>query len=98
MAGKKKRNRILIVAAGLLLLALLIAGVYELLLPPGAAFSERENRMLAEKPAFSWRAFFDGSFADAPADTQIKLRWPGENPSSVQGSSGFSLSGTTLPS
>ena len=76
MAGKKKKNRILIVAAGLLLLALLIAGVYELLLPPGAAFSERENRMLAEKPAFSWRAFFDGSFAD-DLEKYLADRFPG---------------------
>ncbi len=60
----KRKSLILTAAACLVLLLLLAAAVYELLLPAGPVFSDRENRMLAEKPAFSWKAFFDGSFAD----------------------------------
>ena len=64
MTGRGKKNRILLAAACLVLLLLLAAAVYELLLPAGPVFSERENRMLTERPAFSWKTFFDGSFAD----------------------------------
>ena len=50
--------------AWIVLLALLLAGGYELLRHNESTFSAHENRMLAEKPAFSIKSFLDGSFAD----------------------------------
>ncbi len=44
----KRKSLILTAAACLVLLLLLAAAVYELLLPAGPVFSDRENRMLAE--------------------------------------------------
>ena len=72
----KRKSLILTAAACLVLLLLLAAAVYELLLPAGPVFSDRENRMLAEKPAFSWKAFFDGSFAD-DLEKYLADRFPG---------------------
>ena len=76
MTGRGKKNRILLAAACLVLLLLLAAAVYELLLPAGPVFSERENRMLTERPAFSWKTFFDGSFAD-DLEKYLADRFPG---------------------
>ncbi len=73
---KKKRNMVPVAVACLVLLLLLAAAVYELLLPAGPVFSERENRILSEKPAFSWKAFFDGSFAD-DLERYLADRFPG---------------------
>ena len=76
MTREKKDNRVLMAIACLVLLLLLAAAAYELLLPAGPVFSERENRMLAERPAFSWKAFFDGSFAD-DLEKYLADRFPG---------------------
>ena len=74
---KKKKNRVLSFAACLALVALLLIGGYELLLVPrGAAFSSQENRMLAERPVLSVRAFFDGSFEDG-LESYLSDRFPG---------------------
>ena len=71
------RKRILSIAARAALLLLLLIGVYELAFAPkGPVFSERENRMLESKPAFSWKAFFDGTFADG-LETYLADRFPG---------------------
>ncbi|MBQ6865827.1 MAG: hypothetical protein IJO15_03220, partial [Clostridia bacterium] len=74
---RKKKNRALCFAAWVALIALLLLGGYELLLvPEGAAFSAQENRMLAERPGFSLRAFLDGSFADG-VEKYLSDRFPG---------------------
>lgn len=58
-------RNVLTVAACLALAALLAAGAFVLLgAPAEPTFSATENRMLAQRPAFSLSAFFDGSFAD----------------------------------
>ena len=59
------RKRILPAIAGIVLLLLFAAGVYELFFAPsGPVFSETENRMLKERPAFSLSSFLDGSYTD----------------------------------
>ena len=59
------RKYILPGAAILALLLLLSIGLIELIfVPQGSAFSETENRLLAERPAFSVPAYLQGTFAD----------------------------------
>ena len=54
-------------AAALIAMALLLAvGLLELIfVPAGSAFSETENRMLAERPSFTTETYLDGSFANS---------------------------------
>ena len=69
-------RNLLTAAAWLMLLILLAAGIYVLFgAPAEPTFSETENRMLAERPAFSLTAFFDRSFADG-LETYLADRFP----------------------
>ena len=73
----KRKSLILTAAACLVLLLLLAAAVYELLLPAGPVFSDRENRMLAEsmemlKNTTSYRVARKISDANIPFKEPLK--------------------------
>lgn len=71
------RKRILQIVAWAVLLLLFAAGVYELFFAPsGPVFSETENRMLKERPAFTVSSFLDGSFADG-LEQYLAEQFPG---------------------
>lgn len=69
--AKKTDVLLLITICGLLML-----GGSSLLLFPAPRFSESENRLLAEKPAFTWQSLRDGSYT-AGFDTYTRERMPG---------------------
>lgn len=70
------RKYVLPAAALIALVLLFLAGAYELFLVPGGpAFSETENRMLAELPAFTLSGFFDRSFSDG-TESFLSDRFP----------------------
>ena len=79
MERHRREGRILCVTAWIVLLALLLAGCYELLWSNGSAFSSQENRMLAERPSFTWGSFLDGTFADQ-MEKYLADRFPGRGP------------------
>ncbi|MBQ5991631.1 MAG: hypothetical protein IJL62_03680 [Clostridia bacterium] len=71
------RKIILPLAALLALLLLFGVGLYELVFASGApAFSEEENRMLAERPSLSLASLADGTFTDA-FEKFLSDRFPG---------------------
>ena len=70
------RKFILPAAAVLALLLLFAVGIYELIfVPSGEAFSETENRLLAERPDLSGSSYLDGSFADG-VESFLSDRFP----------------------
>jgi len=75
MKKSKKKDMILLLVTG----ALLSLGGLSLLLFPAPRFSAGENRLLAEKPSFSFAALADGSYTAAweryAAERVVGRRW-----------------------
>ena len=70
---------ILTVTAWIVLPLLLGLALWELLFTPaGPAFSEKENRMLAERPALSGETLLDGSFTGG-VESFLADRFPGRD-------------------
>lgn len=70
------RKYVLPAAAIIAMLLLFLVGAYELFFAPGGpAFSETENRMLAERPAFTLSGYFDRTFSDG-TESFLSDRFP----------------------
>lgn len=76
---EQKKYCLLCVAACAALALLLLIGAYELFFTSGgSSFSVEENRLLAQRPAFSWTTFRNKSFAD-DLEKYLADRFPARN-------------------
>lgn len=59
---KQKKKKLPMVLPSVIFLVLIFGFTVMSFLTPVKGFSENENRMLAQKPEFSWKTLFNGSF------------------------------------